>query len=260
MFAALFGELLPRPRAEAVEGTSQDAYALFYARSAAMGWLTPAVEGASAGLWGMNDAAAAADAEPPASRVAFFQVVVTEPSFGKLLPIQPFLACVSDVMARLGTLRLEAFQVLLPERGADEDARFASPSGMRAARILLDSGTWFAGCDPQLRVPVRVTLDGGPDPSIRTAAPAILRWVQEVRQDVFACDSLALADDDHLILRPIPFDSGIFRTEHHRITFRGTLAEWSLDALGWLAGFLADGASRHGFSGRLILTAGRTAA
>jgi hypothetical protein len=256
MFAALFGDLLPHARTAAGEGTSQDAYSLFYARSAAMGWLTPAVEGAAAGLWGMNDATAAPGAGP-ASRVAFFQVVLTEPSLGRLLPVQPFLACVSDVMARLGTLRLEAVQVLLPERGADEEARLASPSGMRVARTLLDSGNWFAGCDPRLRVPVRVTLDGGPDPSIRTAAPAIMRWVREVRQDVFACDSLALADDDHLILRPIPFDSGILR---HRITFRGTLAEWSLGALGWLAGFLADGASRHGFSGGLILTAGRTAA
>ena len=42
---------------------------------------------------------------------------------GKLLPVQPFLACAGDVMARLGTLRLEAVQVLLPERDADEDAQ-----------------------------------------------------------------------------------------------------------------------------------------
>ncbi len=43
------------------------------------------------------------------------------------------------------------------------------------------------------------------------------------------------------------------------MTFRGTLAEWSLDVLGWLAAFLADGASRHGVSTQLMFTADRTA-
>jgi len=52
-----------------------------------MGWLTPAVEGASGGLWGMNDAEAAPGARGQRSRVAFFQVVVTEPKLGKLLPV-----------------------------------------------------------------------------------------------------------------------------------------------------------------------------
>ncbi len=105
---------------------------------------------------------------------------------------------------------------------------------------------------------MRVTLDGGPDPSMRAAAPAILRWVQEVRQGVFACQSLSLADDDHLILRPIPFEDPAADAVHHRMTLRGTLAEWSLDALGWLAAFLAEGASRHGISIPLMLTADRS--
>jgi hypothetical protein len=137
MFAGLFGELVPHPRPVTPGEVSQDAYGLFYARSSAMGWLTPAVEGATGGLWGMNDAEAApgSGAQPP--RAAFFQVVLTEPNLGKVLPVQPFLACAGDVMARLGALRLEALQVLLPERDADEDAVFDSPSGMRVATSLL---------------------------------------------------------------------------------------------------------------------------
>ena len=39
-------------------------------------------------------------------------------------------------------------------------------------------------------------LDGGPDPSIRAAAPAIVQWARDVRQEVFACDSLSPADDE----------------------------------------------------------------
>jgi hypothetical protein len=257
MFAALFGELVLDRRLDTEGEASHDAYSLFYARSSAMRWLTPAVQGASGGLWGMNDAEAVPDSGPRRSRVAFFQVVLTEPNLRKLLPVQPFLTCAGDVMARLGTLRLEAVQVLLPERDADEDAQIASPSGARVASSLLDACHWFAGCDLRARTGVRVTLDAGPDPSIRTRASAILQWAREVRQEVFAGDSLSLADDDHLILRPIPFQTA--PAGPHRVTFRGILAEWSLDALGWLAAFLADGASRHGISSQLMFTADRTA-
>lgn len=259
MFAALFGELVPHPRSDAKREVSQDAYSLFYARSSAMEWLTPAVEGATEGLWGMNDAGAAFSSGDSASRVAFFQVMLTEPNLGKLLPVQPFLACAGDVMGRLGMLHLEAVQLLLPERHAAEKAEFASTSGMKVASSLLYACNWFADSDPRLRAPVRVTLDGGPDPSIRAAAPEILQWVQEVRQEVFVGDSFSLADDDHLILRPIPFEDATSDAVHQRVTFRGTLAEWSLDALGWLAAFLADGTSRYGVNTQLILAAERTA-
>jgi hypothetical protein len=105
---------------------------------------------------------------------------------------------------------------------------------------------------------VRVTLDGGPDPSVIAAAPAIAQWVREIRQDVFVCESFSLDEDDQLVLRPIPFEEERPTAAHHRVTFRGTLAEWSLDALGWLAAFLADGSSRHGISTPLMLTAARS--
>lgn len=259
MFAGLFGDLVPHPRADAPEVVSQDAYSLFYARSSAMGWLTPAVEGASGGLWGMNDAGSAPGSGAQPSRAAFFQVVLTEPDLAKLLPVQPFLACAGDVMARLGTFRLDALQVLLPERDADEDALFWSSREMRAAKSLLYASNWFGDRAPRLRAPVRVTLDGGPDPSVRAVAPSVLRWVQGLRQEVFVAGSLSLADDDHLTLRPVPFEDPASPAVHHRVTFGGTLAEWSLDALGWLAAFLGDGLSRHGVRTRFMLTADRTA-
>lgn len=47
MFAALFGELELHPQPNPLAEFSQDAYSLFYGRSAAMGWLTPAVQGAT---------------------------------------------------------------------------------------------------------------------------------------------------------------------------------------------------------------------
>ncbi len=256
MYAAFYGEIVPHaPLTE----LSQDAYSLFYSRSAAMGWLAPAVEGASGGVWGMNDAEVSPALEPRPHPVAWFQVTLTEPAGAGVLPVQPFLACAGDVMARLGTLRLEAVQVLVPGQDAPADGDFASPSSMPVARPLLVSLNWFGDCDPRLREPARVTLDGGPDPQVASAAPAIARWIQEIRQDVFACDSYSLADNDHLVLRPTALH-GQPGAPHHRVTFHGTLTEWSLDALGWLAAFLADISSRHGVSTPLMLTADRVGA
>jgi hypothetical protein len=259
MFAALYGELVLHPRHDPPDDLSQDAYSLFYARSAAMGWLTPSVENASGGFWGMNDAEAGPGSGPQPSRVAWFQVGLTEPApVSQPLPVEAFLSCAADVVARLGALRLQAVQILLPEQEV-VDGQPASPSGMRVASPLLAAANWFADCDPNLRAPVQVTLDGGSDPSIRAAAPAILQRVRAIRQEVFVCDSFSLADDDHLVLRPAVMDEGRPGTAHHRATFRGTLAEWSLDALGWLAAFLADASSRQGVSTPLMLTASPSA-
>jgi hypothetical protein len=245
LYAALYGEFTPHPQA----ALSQDAYSLFYARSAAMGWLTEAIEGALGGLWGMNDA----ETCPGLSPAAFFQVALTEPAEGTLLPVQPFLACAGDVLARLGTLRLDAVKVLLPEHDADADARFASPSELLTSRTLQDALNWFGDCDPRRRVPARITLDGLADPSISAAAPALWQWVREINQDVFDCESWS--ENDHLVLPPATTFEG--EAGHHRVTFRGTLAEWSLDALGWLAAFLADLSARHGVRTPLIVTADR---
>jgi hypothetical protein len=141
MYAGLYGELAPRPLPDPPADATMDAYSLFESRSAAMGWLTPATEGASGGLWGMNDAAAVFGSGLQSSRVAFFQVVLTGPSPVTVLPVQQFLSCAGDVIARLGVLRLKAVQLLLPERDAEADARFASQSGLRAAAVLLNIGT-----------------------------------------------------------------------------------------------------------------------
>jgi hypothetical protein len=157
------------------------------------------------------------------------------------------------VMARLGTLRLDAVKVALPGHDADADARFASPSSLRTSRALLDTLNWFGDCDPRRRVPARITLDGLADPSIGAAAPALWQWVREIDQEVFDCESWS--EDDHLVLPPAATFEG--EGGHHRVTFRGTLAEWSLDALGWLAAFLADLSARHGVHTPLILTADR---
>lgn len=256
MFAALHGELALHQWRDPFIASS-DAYSLFVARSSAMGWLAEAAEDASGGVWGMNDAGQDPGAGSQPSRIAWFQVSLIEPvPAGRPLPVQAFLACAGDVVARIGTLRLHAVQVLLPAQSID--ASTGALSRVKAVKTLFQDTGWFADCDPHLRTQLRVALDGGQDPSIRSAAPEMLQWMKESKQDVFSCDSFSLTNDDDMVLTPAVIDELWLGPARHRATFRGTLAEWSLDALGWLAAFLADASSRHGVSTPLMLTARRS--
>jgi hypothetical protein len=263
MFAALYGELVQHPWRQS--DTVHDAYSLFYQRSLAMGWLdgiaialrtnaggTGERKRGAPGLWSMNDAGQDHPlAAPGASLVAWFQVGVEPVSGDRPLPVQPFLRCAGDVVAQIGTLRLQAVQALLPVQSLDDTSL-----GTENSRVpsVLTAG-WFSDCDPQSSTPVRVTLDSGQAPSIPSAAPWMRERMSRLEQDVFVCESYSLADRDPLTIEP-PFDDSFWNGPSlHRAAFQGTLAEWSLDALGWLGGFLADLSARHGVTTPLLLTA-----
>ncbi|GAA3253026.1 hypothetical protein [Streptomyces lavendulae] len=238
LFAALHGELAPHP---APPGGGADAYGLFLARSSALGWLDT--------LWGMNDAGR----DPaPGSRAAWFQVA----PLGGAVPVQPFLACAGEVVARLGTLRLDALRLLLPlpEGGG--------PAGGAVMGLLQEAG-WFAGAAEDAAVPVRVTLDSGAaadGAALPGAVPALLPWLRGFKQTVFDCASVTAGEPDEAgaaeaAYGPAPVDALWGGPARHRIVVTGGLAEWSLDALGWLAAFLAEGCAAQGVSGPLLLTA-----
>ncbi|MQA10267.1 MAG: hypothetical protein GEU98_17285 [Pseudonocardiaceae bacterium] len=265
MFAALYGELAPHPWRD--PGTDRDPYILFYERSLAMGWLddtatavrktaegTEEREVGAAGLWGMNDAGQDHPlATPEASLIAWFQVGIEPVPGDRPLPVQPFLRCAGDAATRIGSLTLRAVQVLLPVHGLDTSSR---PE--RALMPSLLTTGWFNDRDPRSSTPVRVTLDSGQSPSIPSATPRIREWMSRLDQDVFECESHSLADHDPLTMKP-PFDDGFWNGPPlHRATFHGTLAEWSLDAVGWLGAFLADLSAREGVTGPLLLTASRS--
>lgn len=256
MFTALYGALTPHPWRDPVLAES-DAYSLFYARSAAMGWLTPAVVDASGGEWGMNDAGQDAGSESQPPRVAWFQTTVNPPVADRPLPVQAFLACAGDVAARIGTLDLQAVQVLLPVPIRAESTGSSSSLRLDALGSLLSANGWFVEGNPHARTEVQVTLDSGQDSSIHSAAPEVFRWIREIRQDVFSCESFSLAHDDAVVVEP-SIDGLWLGPGCHRATFRGNLAEWSLDALGWLTAFLADASSRYGVTTPVMLTATRS--
>ncbi len=257
MFAGLHGELTPHPWRDAGAAES-DAYSLFHARSVAMGWLTQAAEGATGGFWGMNDAGQLGPdpaARPPYA--AWFQVALPRlVSTAEPLPLQPFLACVGDVVDRLGTLRLEATQVLLPVQSIDRAAD--TPLRDDGLYAPLSSAGWFVDGDPRAITRVQVVLDGGENPMIRSVAADLFHWLQTIRQTVFVCDAFALTDDTN-VAKPTFMDALWVGPPQHPVTLYGTLVEWSLDALGWLATFLAGASFRFGVTTPMLLTVSRIA-
>ncbi|MEV0680160.1 hypothetical protein AB0I60_26920 [Actinosynnema sp. NPDC050436] len=239
MFAAFYGEFTPHPWRS--PDTDRDAYLVFYERSIAMGWLR---DDGPAGLWGMNDAGQ----EHPladASLGAWFQVEAESVPGDRPLPVQPFLRCAGDAVARLGSLALDAVQVLLPVQCLDTTSR---PEILRSPTLLTTA--WFADSDPTARTSVRVTLAGGRSPAVLSIAS----WLAELDQVVFACESHTTDQAD---IKP-PFEDSFWNgPPRHSVTLHGTLAEWSPETIGWLAGLLADLSARQGVASPLLLTASR---
>ncbi|WP_433073695.1 hypothetical protein ACQP1P_26035 [Dactylosporangium sp. CA-052675] len=154
MVAELYGELAPHPGAE------PDAYGLFLTRSLAMGWLDDTSAGGGAedrttrapGLWCVNDAGwTHPDAGP--GLVAWFQVDVTAPAGDRPLPVQPFLSCAHDAVARAGTADVTAVRLELPVGGIDPRTRppYAPVPALHTAGWFDTAAAWTA-----------VELDAGP--------------------------------------------------------------------------------------------------
>ncbi|MEU5826169.1 hypothetical protein [Micromonospora tulbaghiae] len=190
-------------------------------------------------------------ADPAASLVAWFQVAVDTVADDRPLPVQPFPRCAGDVAARIGELNLQAVQVLLPVQVLDVPSRRAGVPSLPTAR-------WFEGGDRHSRTPVRVTLNSGQAPSLPAVAPHLREEMSRLDQRAFVCESHSDTEHDPKMMRP-PFDSGFWNgPPRHRVTFSGTFAEWSLDALGWLGGFLAGLSAQHGVTTPVLLTVTRS--
>lgn len=247
MFAALYGELVPHAWRD--PDSEYDAYFLFHRRSLAMGWL----DDGSGGLWAMNDAGwdhphATAGTE----LVSWFQVGVGAVAGDRPLPVQPFLRCAQDATARAGTLHLSAIQILLPVQGLDTSSR---PPYAPVPSIL--TASWFAEGDPRSSTPVEVTVSSGRDPLIPAVAEQLTDHLRRLEQDVFDCKSHNIAGRDAVL--PPPFDDGFWNGPPlHSLVLRGDLAEWSCDAVGWLAEVVADSAARLDVRSPLLLTAMQT--
>lgn len=258
MFAALYGELVPHAWRD--PESELDAYQLFYQRSIAMGWLDGRGAGGGVedrmlrapGLWGMNDAGwdhplAAAGA----GLISWFQVDASAVADDRPLPVQPFLWCAQDATARVGTPHLSAVQILLPVQGLNQASRppYARVPAMR-------THGWFAESAPEASTPVEVNINSGQDPSIPAVAQQLTDHLVRLDQEVFVCRSHDATGRD-AVLSP-PFGDGFWNGPPlHGVVLRGELAEWSCDAIGWLAEVVADSAALFGVRSPLLLTVTR---
>jgi hypothetical protein len=266
LLAAVYGELIEDPDSAVV----REPWSLFHERSLAMGWLTDvgkrgtvtidevtgrvtirdATDVGSVGLWDVHDAGRGQEVGSAPACALWVQVGIGPAPPDRPLPVQALLTCVDDVATRIGRLTVDAVQILLPVQ------QLSTAIPRNSTLPSLATMAWFADHDPGRRTPLEVTLDGGRHPSIRSAAPQMQTWMQQAEQDVFACDSISLTEHVELALRPVFFD-GLWREPtHQRVTLRGTLASWSLDALGWLAAFVADVSAWHAVTTPLLLTVG----
>ncbi|WP_017623833.1 hypothetical protein [Nocardiopsis chromatogenes] len=260
MFAALYGELAWHPwhgpEAE------QDAYVLFLDRSLAMGWLDDTSAGVlggpedrrpgAPGLWGMNDAGWDHPlAASGAGLVSWFQVAASAVAADRPLPVQPFLRCAGDATARAGRLALSGVQVLLPVHGIDASAR---PAHARVPAVV--TAGWFTARAPGSRAAVEVIVSSGRDPSIVEAGGELVERIGRLDQDVFLCNSSQAVGQE--AVPPTPFDDAFWNGPPvHSLALRGGLAEWSLEAVGWLAEAVVDIASGLGVRSPLFFTATR---
>jgi hypothetical protein len=151
----------------------------------------------------------------------------------------------------MGSFQLDALQVLLPLQSFDRLADESSRNDTLFAPI--SSIGWFFDRNPSAAARVQVVLDGGQSLAIRSVAAELFERLQQVKQTVFVCDAFSLTDDTNLE-KPIYIDNLWVGPPQHPVTFYGTLVEWSLDALGWLATFLAGASFNFGITTPLLLT------
>jgi hypothetical protein len=261
MFAALYGELVAHAWRD--PDSEHDAYSLFHQRSLAMGWLDDRATGVrgdgpgndtlgAAGLWAMNDAGWNHPLAAPGARlIAWFQVEASEVAADRPLPVQPFLRCAETTTARVGTLDLSAIQILVPVQGIDAASR--PPYATVPSMQTID---WFAERDPRSRTPVEVGINSGRDPSIPGLATRLTDHLGHLDQDVFVGRSHEMADRDAVL--PPPFDDSFWNGPPlHGVVLRGELAEWSCDAVGWLAEVVADSVAQLGVRSPLLITVTR---
>ncbi|NEA62336.1 hypothetical protein [Streptomyces sp. SID12488] len=151
----------------------------------------------------------------------------------------------------MGTLRLSAVQILMPVDGLDASSRppYATVLSMRTV-------DWFAERDPRARTLVEVGVSSGRDPSVLAVAKQLTDDLGCLGQDVFVCESHDVTGGGvtEPALAPPFHDSFWNGPAVHGVVLRGELAEWSCDAIGWLAEVVADSAARLGVRAPLLVT------
>lgn len=243
VFAGVYGSFRPHAWIDAAQMTD-DAYSLFAARAASMGWASYGAADTGPVLWGMNDAGQ--DWNAATSRVAWFQVGVAEPGHEpRPLPIQPVLTCARDTLARVGTLNLSSVSLLLPLAAAGSSTEH-----------LVSGRNWFSTSDPAARTAVHLTVEPGEVDAVRPVATTILESLQRLDTGPFAVETL-LPGSRAVVPVPPVVDDLWLGSGRHPVTLACSTPEWSIDAVGWLVGVVAAACTAAGVRTSVLVSAVR---
>jgi hypothetical protein len=262
LFAALYGDLTHRWPRDSED--TEDAYGLFYYRSESMGWLderdsrSPAQSGLvqAPGLWELQEADWEAERAPRDSgQVSWFQVEVSPVPYNRPLPAQPFLHCAEASTRQAGTFTLTKVRIELPAAPALID----SPRDPHEPVPSLSTQGWFSACDPADQTSVQVSVSAGDHPDDRAALAQLGQYFADLSQSVFTLvDTAQPATGAAAELgRPVDHSWSSFfwnTPDRHGVVLTGSLAEWTGDAIGWLAGALADCFIHLGGRSRILVT------
>jgi hypothetical protein len=262
LFAALYGDLTHRWPRDSED--THDAYGLFYYRSEGMGWLderdshSPATSGLvqAPGLWELQEAGWEDEHAPRDSgQVSWFQVEASPVPWNRPLPAQPFLHCAEACTRQAGTFTLTKVRIELPAAPALIDP----PRDPDDPVPSLRTEGWFSACDPADQTSVQVSVSAADHPDDRAALARLGQYFAGLEQSVFTLvDTAQVASGAAKELgRPVDRSWSSFfwgTPDRHGAVFTGSLAEWSGDAIGWLAGALAECFIHLGGRSRILVT------
>lgn len=230
-------------------GHEEDAYSLFVSRSTALGWATVEGSPSESGLWAMNEASQEWSIGETNGLVARYQVGMPDEAHAyQALPVQPLLACIDDCLRRVGELELAAVQLFLPPHSAEDSS----------ARVL-GGLNWFNVLERPGRTAVTATCDAVADEDFGARAEAVLAWLRRVRSGGFSVDSVSAEDVGAVVLESPVVGELWTGGRRQRVTFRGAVPEWSLDAVAVFSSLLWEGCRRQGVQGSMLLSVARSA-
>jgi hypothetical protein len=239
MFVAIFGSLRSHPWI-GPDPLTEDAYSFFASRAELMGW----AKRGSSGLWDMNDAAFNLSGSGHRARIAWFQVGLDETTVdGAGFPFHPLLTCGCEALGRVGEVRVQGTQFLVPLQIDGAPATISSVPN------------WFNACDPAARVTMRATLDSGEDPVLPRVAADVAALASEIAREPFAI-APAAAGTAHVELLPEVTDGFWLGEGRHPITFDTVAPDRSPDSIAWTANLLTESCRRVGVKTSILVNIG----
>jgi hypothetical protein len=223
-----------------------DAYLLFTARSAAMGWLEDAMRPDGLGQWGMNDAGLGTDHPGAANLATWFQVA--DVGVRATPPVQSLVACASAVTARLGTFALDAVELLISPVGSVDD---------HAVSQLATSAGWFEGVSRDRQVRVRASVDTGQVPLVPSMATDLTNVARTLPDIPFSLSGCSIESTTHPSPPGVP-DDAWQGPPCHRAVLHGGLVEWTTESIGWLLAMLVHGTAVAGIGPSALITIERS--